>query len=117
MLHIHHLTDNAKCYDEVRRMRWPNGVRRPGCSSDKIAKRGKNHRHQECRRYRCKKCGKQFDDLTGTIFAWHHQPLKVWIICLYMMGLNMPNLQIARELDLNESDVQEMTSLLRGGIL
>ena len=33
-----------------------------------------------------------------------------------MMGLNMPNLQIARELDLNESDVQEMTSLLRGGI-
>ncbi len=33
------------------------------------------------------------------------------------MGLNMSNLQIAQELDLNESDVQGMTSLLRGGIL
>lgn len=117
MLHIHHLIDNAKCYEEVRRMRWPYSVHCPHCSSNKIAKRGKNHRHQECRRYRCKKCGKQFDDLTGTIFAKHHQPLKVWIICLYMMGLNLSNRQIALELGLNESSVQEMTSLLRGGIL
>ncbi|MCP4703183.1 MAG: IS1595 family transposase [candidate division Zixibacteria bacterium] len=114
MLYIPQLIDNARCYDEVRRMRWPNGVRCPGCTSNKIAKRGKNHRHQECRRYRCKKCGKQFDDLTGTIFAKHHQPLKIWIICLYMMWFNIPNRQIAQELDLNESDMQEMTSLLRG---
>jgi len=117
MLHIHHLADNAKCYDEVRRMRRPYGVHCPRCDSGKIAKRGKNHCHQECCRYRCKKCGKQSDDLTGTIFAKHHLPLKVWIICLYMMGLNISNLQIARELDLNESDAQEMTSLLRGGIV
>jgi hypothetical protein len=29
------------------------------------------------------------DDLTDTIFAGHHQPLKVWILCLYFMGLNL----------------------------
>lgn len=117
MLRIHHLIDNAKCYDEVRRIRWPYCVHCPCCDSDKIAKRGKNHRHQECRRYRCIKCGKQFDDLTGTIFAGHHQPLAIWIACLYMMGLNLSNRQIAQELDLNESDAQNMTALLRAGVL
>ncbi len=117
MLHLHHLIDDAKCYEKVRCLRWPYAVRCPHCESNKIAKRGRNHRHQECRRYRCKKCGRCFDDLTGTIFAGHHQPLRVWITGLYLMGLNVSNQQIAHELDLNESDVQEMTSLLRRGVV
>jgi len=113
MICIHSLIDDARCYEIIRGMRWPHSVQCPHCTSNKIAKRGKNHRHQECRRYRCKKCGKQFDDLTGTIFAGRHQPLNVWISCLYLMGLNLSNRQIALELDLNESDAQKMTSLLR----
>ncbi len=56
------------------------------------------------------------DDLTGTIFAGNHQPLKIWILCLYFMGLNLSNQQIARELDLNRSDVQQMTTQLREGV-
>ena len=38
----------------------------------------------------------RFDDLTETIFAGHHQPLRVWILCLYFMGLNLSNVQIAQ---------------------
>jgi hypothetical protein len=33
------------------------------------------------------------------------------------MGLNLSNAQIARELDLNEADVQQMTRQLRSGIV
>ncbi len=33
------------------------------------------------------------------------------------MGLNLFNLQIAHELDLNEDDVQQMTTQLRKGII
>jgi DNA-binding transcriptional regulator LsrR (DeoR family) len=55
--------------------------------------------------------------LTDTIFAGHHQPLRVWILCLYFMGLNLSNHQIAQELDLNKDDVQQMTSQLRQGIV
>jgi hypothetical protein len=33
------------------------------------------------------------------------------------MGLNLSNAQIARELDLNEGDVQQMTQQLRSGIV
>src|SRR5919107_4372514 len=60
---------------------------------------------------------KRFDDLTGTVLAGHHQPLRVWVLCLYFMGLNLSNRQIARELDLNEGDVQAMTSQLRQGLV
>ena len=69
MIIFYHLLDVTKCYETIRNMRWQWGVCCPHCSSNKIVGRGKNHRQQECKRYRCKKCGKQFDDLTGTIFA------------------------------------------------
>jgi hypothetical protein len=48
--------------------------------------------------------------------AGHHQPLKVWISCLYLMGLNLSNSQIAHELSLNVNDAQDMTTHLRQGL-
>ncbi len=50
-----------------------------------------------------------------TDLAGHHQPLKVWVLCLYFMGLNVSNEQIAQELAVNGSDVQQMTTQLRAG--
>ncbi len=43
--------------------------------------------------------------------------MKTWILCLYFMGLNLSNEQIAQELDLPMIDVQAMTSQLREGIV
>jgi len=117
MCRLNNLIDESKCYDEIRNRRWPCGVRCPHCTSNKIGKRGKNHRQQECRRYACKNCGRRFDDLTGTIFMGHHQPLSVWFSYLYLMGLNVSNRQVAKELGLDESDGQAMAELLRGGIV
>ena len=68
-------------------------------------------------RWLCKGCKARFDDLTGTVLAGHHQPLRVWVLCLYFMGLNLSNRQIAQELDLNEGDVQAMTGQLRQGLV
>jgi hypothetical protein len=39
------------------------------------------------------------------------------MLCLYLMGLNLSNLQIAGELNLSATQVQEMTSQLRKGIM
>jgi hypothetical protein len=39
------------------------------------------------------------------------------VLCLYFMGLNVSNEQIAKELDVNLSDVQQMTTQLREGIV
>jgi transposase-like protein len=102
---------------QVRHLRWPEGVQCPQCGSDKVARHGHDERQRDRQRYRCLACQARFDDLTDTIFAGHHQPLRLWILCLYFMGLNLSNQQIARELDLNIGDVQAMTEQLRAGIL
>jgi len=68
-------------------------------------------------RYRCSTCKRHFDDLTETIFEKYHQPLRVWVVCLYFMGLNRSNQQIAAELDLNKDDVQAMTTQLHEGVV
>lgn len=117
LLQIHHLIDEQKCYEEVRKIRWPKGIHCPHCNAQLVTKRG-FHTHQAHRqRYHCQACGKQFDDLTGTIFEGHHLPLKTWILCLYFMGLNLSNQQIAAELDLSVNEVQTITSQLRDGIV
>lgn len=116
MIKIQELIDDAKCYEHVRELRWPAGVECPHCGSCKYKKRGFREKQMARQRYECKSCKKAFDDLTNTPLQGHHQPLKVWIVCLYFMGLNLSNLQIAQELDLHQSDVQEMTSYLRGSI-
>ena len=83
----------------------------------RLPSKGRDDTQPERQRYLCQSCERRFDDLTETIFAGHHQPLRVWILCLYFMGLNLSNHQIAQELDLNKDDAQQMTSQLRQGIV
>jgi transposase-like protein len=78
--------------------------------------RGRDEAQPDRQRYRCKACAGRFDDLTGTALAGRHQPLRVWVLCLYFMGLNLSNRQIALELGLSPSDVQAMTEQLRQGL-
>jgi transposase-like protein len=117
MVNIQALIDDAKCFETVRAMRWPDGVRCPGCGSDRITKDGRDDTQPDRQRYHCHGCRKRFDDLTDTIFAGHHQPLRVWVLCLYFMGLNLSNEQIAQELDIDPDDAQVMASQLREGIV
>lgn len=115
-VNIKDLIDDAQCYDTVRELRWPEGRACPFCNSKRVIRKGFNETEPSRQHYQCKECGKRFDDLTKTIFAGHHQPLKVWILCLYFMGLNLSNDQIAKELSLNRSDVFQMTTQLREGV-
>jgi transposase-like protein len=117
MVQIEQLIDDAKCYEVVRPLRWPDGVTCPQCGSHQIKKRGHHDRNSYRQRYVCQSCQQQFDDLSGTVLEGHHRPLKVWVICLYLMGLNLSNGQIAAELDLPINEVQSMTSQLREGIV
>ena len=110
------LLDDAKCFDLIRGHRWPDGVRCPRCDSASVARDGHDDTQRQRQRHRCKACGGRFDDLSGTALAGHHQPLRLWVLCLYFMGLNLSNSQIARELGLNGNDVQIMTSQLREGL-
>ena len=80
------LIDDAKCYALVRQQRWPEGVRCPACGSATVIRHGRDDTQEQRRRYRCNDCRSRFDDLTGTVLAGHHQPLRAWVLCLYLMG-------------------------------
>ena len=111
------IVDDARCYEAIRSLRWPDGLRCPHCGSGHVIKQGHDPTQPDRRHYECRPCGRRFDDLTGTIFAGHHQPLRVWILCLYFMGLNLSNEQIAQELGIDPDDAQVMASQLREGIV
>lgn len=116
VINISQLMSDEACFAQVREQRWPDGVRCPHCESDQVTKRGKDDTQIHRQRYQCKSCTKQFDDLTGTICEGRHQPLKMWMLCLYLMSLSLSNKQIAAELGLNKDDVYQMTKELREGI-
>lgn len=112
-VHIKSLVSDESCYQTIRKLRWPSGTVCPQCKNTNIIKRGFDDRQIHRQRYKCKDCSSRFDDLSGTVFSGHHQPLKIWVLCLYFMGLNLSNRQIAKELDLNKDDTHDMTSILR----
>jgi transposase-like protein len=117
LVNILGITDDAKCYEMVRHLRWPDGVRCTRCDSVQVVRQGRDDTEPQRQRYECRSCGRRFDDLTDTIFAGHHQSLRVWVLVLYFMGLNLSNEQIGKELDLDPDDAQRMTTLLRDGIV
>jgi len=117
LVNLSGLMDDAKCFAFVRQHRWPEGVDCPGCGSPAVVRDGCDDTQPARQRYRCQACASRFDDLTGTVLAGHHQPLRVWVLCLYFMGLNLSNRQIAKELGLCGSDVQTMTEQLRRGLV
>ena len=109
MIHIPSLIDDAKCFETVRALRWPDGVGCPSCESCKLTKQGRDDTQPERQRYLCQSCERRFDDVTDTIFAGHHPPLRVWILCLYFMGLNLSNHHMAQALDRKKDDAHQMT--------
>ena len=117
LVNLSGLMDDAKFFALVRQHRWPEGVYCPNCDSPSVIRDGCDDTQPHRQRYRCKACACRFDDLTGTVLAGHHQPLRVWVLCLYFMGLNLSNRQIAGELGLAVSDVQTMTEQLRHGLV
>ena len=117
MINLQNLLDDVKCYETVRWLRWPDGVRCPHCGAAEITTQGRDTTQPARQKYHCERCHRRFDDLTGTVLAGRHQPLRIWILCLYFMGLNLSNAQIAQALGLNPDDVQRMTEQLRDGIV
>ena len=42
LVNILGIIDDAKCYEVVRHLRWPEGVRCPHCDSDGVVKQGRD---------------------------------------------------------------------------
>jgi transposase-like protein len=78
MINLQSLIDEAKCYEAVRALRWPEGggAARTAAASQ-VTKQGRDATQPARQKYRCTACERYFDDLTGTMFAGppHHLSL------------------------------------------
>jgi len=66
----------AACREYLQRLRWPDGVRCPDCSSMKIWPMKPPF-------YRCSQCGYDFTITAGTLFADTHKPLRLWFEAIW----------------------------------
>ncbi len=117
LVKIQDLLNDAKCFEAARKVRWQEGVLCPHCEGKHVIKLGRDETQEHRQRDRCKSSSRCFDDLAGTILEGHHISLRTWILCLYFMGLNLSNTQIARELDLNKDHVPRVATQLRERIV
>jgi transposase-like protein len=89
LIKLTNLLDEAKCYEVIRQLRWPDGVVCLHCRGRGVVRNGHDDRERSRQRYLCKTCKYRFDDLTGTVLAGHHQPVSTWILGSYFMGVNL----------------------------
>src|SRR4051812_38270637 len=89
LIKLTNLLDEAKCYEVIRQLRWPDGVVCLHCRNRGVVRNGHDDRERNRQRYLCKTCKYRFDDLTGTVLAGHHQPVSTWVLGSYFMGVNL----------------------------
>ena len=74
-----HFSDEQVCIDAVAALRWPNGPVCPKCGH------GEHYYLATQKRWKCKKCSKQFSVKVGTIFEDSPISLDKWLIALWLL--------------------------------
>jgi|SRR5215475_966292 len=111
------LSADVPCDQTVRAWRWPDGIECPAWQSTQVIKRGVDDTEPARQRYECTDGHPRVDELTDTILAGHHQPRKVWRVCLYCRGRHVSNAPMAHTLAVHSRDRQQMTAQLRAGMV
>lgn len=66
-----------KCVGVLKSIRWPNGIECVDCRSTHIVSNGSYKKYYH--KYICRDCGRNFTELTGTIFDGTKLQLRQWI--------------------------------------
>jgi len=107
---IKHFSDEQVCIDTVAAFRWPSGPVCPACQHPE------HYYLATQKRWKCKKCGKQFSVKVGTIFEDSAIPLEKWLVALWML-VNCKNgvssYEIARDLGVTQKSAWFVLHRLR----
>jgi transposase-like protein len=107
---IRYFSDEQVCIDTVASLRWPDGPICPKCGHN-------GHYYLATqRRWKCKKCAKQFSVKVGTIFEDSPIPLDKWLTALWML-VNCKNgissYEVARDLGITQKSAWFVLHRLR----
>jgi transposase-like protein len=76
---VKYFSDEQVCIDTIAKLRWPNGPVCPKCGN------GEHYYLATQKRWKCKKCAKQFSVKVGTIFEDSPIGLDKWLVALWML--------------------------------
>jgi transposase len=94
------ISSELACSKLLRTIRWENGIYCPRCGSRTVKSHG-NYK-QGLKRYKCKTCGRTFNDKTGTIFHYSRLSLREWItLIILFLGMHNPCLSLSWLLERN----------------
>jgi transposase-like protein len=107
---IKYFSNEQVCIDTVAALRWPTGPVCPKCGHN-------SHYYLATqKRWKCKKCAKQFTVKLGTIFEDSPIPLDKWLIALWML-VNCKNgissYEVGRDLGITQKSAWFVLQRLR----
>jgi transposase-like protein len=107
---IQYFSDEQVCINTVSKMRWPSGPICPKCGHNE------HYYLKTQKRWKCKKCSKQFSVKVGTIFEDSPVSLDKWLIGLWML-VNCKNgissYEVGRHLGLTQKSAWFLLQRLR----
>jgi len=107
---IRHFSNEQVCIDTVAKLRWPDGPVCPKCGHTE------QYYLATQKRWKCKKCAKQFSVKLGTIFEDSPIPLDKWLTALWML-VNCKNgissYEVGRDLGLTQKSAWFVLQRLR----
>jgi|SRR5579875_30912 len=107
---IRYFSDEQVCIDAVAAMRWPDGPVCPHCNYNQ------HYYLATQRRWKCKKCGKQFSVKVGTVFEDSPIPLDKWLTALWMLANcknGISSYEVARAVGVTQKSAWFMLQRLR----
>jgi len=107
---VRYFADEQVCIETIAKMRWPSGPICPACD-------GTEHDYLKTqKRWKCKKCAKQFSVKLGTIFEDSPISLDKWLVALWML-VNCKNgissYEVGRDLGLTQKSAWFVLHRLR----
>lgn len=105
------MLSDAECAEVLRDVRWAAGLQCLYCGSSRVVRRG--WRKGFYQRYRCKDCGRWFNDKSGTVLAHSKLPLRVWFFTAFMMQSKVSVRELAKTLQRPYVTVFRMVGRLR----
>jgi len=93
------LNSEASAANLLQQVRWREGLYCPHCRSESVINYGS---YRDFQRYRCKDCGRTFNDKTGTIFAHAKIGLDKLMFAFYaLLRFNSSIRQLDAEIDVS----------------
>lgn len=107
--------DDDSCLEEIKRLRYPNGIRCTVCKEIT-----KHYRVKKRTAYSCKECRNQIFPLTGTIFEKTSTPLQLWFFTLFLLTHTRTDIsikQLQKELGVTYKTAWRMYTTVRALML